>query len=97
MQHFPSVTRTSVRLVCEFQVEARAPDFSDHHARDRADVARRQAMHLGVRATANNQAVAIKYAAQHELGAIAQLGERSAGSRKVGGSNPPSSIVEVPP
>ena len=30
-------------------------------------------------------------AAQYDLGAVAQLAERSAGSRKVGGSNPPSS------
>ena len=35
-----------------------------------------------------------KLASSYELGAIAQLGERSAGSRKVGGSSPPSSISE---
>ena len=39
----------------------------------------------------NGQEAAINFAAQYELGAIAQLGERSAGSRKVGGSSPPSS------
>ena len=51
----------------------------------------RSLVHLRLRPTANNQQVAIKYAAHYELGAIAQLGERRAGSAKAGGSNPPSS------
>jgi hypothetical protein len=54
-------------------------------------VAGRRAIYLRLEPTANNQEVAINFAADYELGAIAQLGERSAGSRKVGGSNPPSS------
>jgi hypothetical protein len=56
-------------------------------------VAGRRAIYLRLEPTANNQEVAINFAADYEFGAIAQLGERSAGSRKVGGSNPPSSIA----
>ena len=58
------------------------------------DVGGRWVVHLRLRRAANNQEVAIMYAAQYELGAIAQLGERSAGSRQVGGSSPPSSTSE---
>ena len=44
----------------------------------------------------NNQLKRLHFAAEYELdqGAIAQLGERSAGSRKVAGSNPASSTQE---
>ena len=41
--------------------------------------------------TANNQRSLVKWAADYPLGAVAQLGERSAGSRKVRGSSPLSS------
>ena len=54
-------------------------------------VAGRRALSLRLEPAANNQRSAVNFAADYELGAIAQLGERSAGSRKVGGSNPPSS------
>jgi PD-(D/E)XK endonuclease len=57
----------------------------------------RRALHLRLAPAANNQAAAINWADEFELGAIAQLGERSAGSRKVGGSNPPSSTSNVRP
>jgi hypothetical protein len=57
----------------------------------------RRCLHLRLAPAANNQAAAINWAADFELGAIAQLGERSAGSRKVGGSNPPSSTTNVRP
>jgi hypothetical protein len=60
-------------------------------------VAGRRVIHLRVAPAANNQNLAINWAEQYELGAIAQLGERSAGSRKVGGSNPPSSTSNVRP
>jgi hypothetical protein len=60
-------------------------------------VAGRSSIYLRVAPAANNQAAAINFAAAYELGAIAQLGERSAGSRKVGGSNPPSSTSNVRP
>ena len=46
---------------------------------------------LRLAATRNNQEVGVQWAKQYELGAIAQLGERSAGSRKVVGSSPTSS------
>jgi hypothetical protein len=57
----------------------------------------RRAIHLRLAPAANNQIAAINWAADFALGAIAQLGERSAGSRKVGGSNPPSSTSNVRP
>jgi PD-(D/E)XK endonuclease len=60
-------------------------------------VAGRSAIYLRVGPAANNQEAAINFAAEYEFGAIAQLGERSAGSRKVGGSNPPSSTANVRP
>ena len=55
-------------------------------------VARRREIWLRVTPSRNAQRACINLASDYELqGAIAQLGERSAGSRKVGGSNPPSS------
>ena len=60
-------------------------------------IAGQRALHLRLAPAANNQAAAINWADDFELGAIAQLGERSAGSRKVGGSNPPSSTSNVRP
>jgi PD-(D/E)XK nuclease superfamily protein len=53
--------------------------------------------HLRLEPSKNNQRRGLNWASDYELGAIAQLGERSAGSRKVGGSNPPSSTVTEPP
>ena len=57
-------------------------------------VAGRTYIHLRLAPSKNNQESRVNWAKEYELGAIAQLGERSAGSRKVGGSNPPSSISE---
>jgi prevent-host-death family protein len=55
-------------------------------------VARRREIWLRVMPSRNAQRACINLASDYEFqGAIAQLGERSAGSRKVGGSNPPSS------
>ena len=60
------------------------------------DVAGKQVVHLRLSPAANNQEVAIKYAASYEFrGAIAQLGERRAGSAKVEGSSPSSSTEEA--
>ncbi len=53
----------------------------------------RSAMWLRLEPAANNQEAAIKYAADYELGAIAQLGERRHGMAEVVGSSPTSSIV----
>ena len=52
-------------------------------------------IHLRLAPCKNNQQAAINWAAQYELGAIAQLGERPAGSREVVGSSPTSSISAV--
>jgi len=60
---------------------------------DAALVDGRKVFHLRLAPARNNQAAGVHWATDYELGAIAQLGERSAGSRKVGGSNPPSSIA----
>jgi PD-(D/E)XK endonuclease len=57
----------------------------------------RRGFHLRLAPAANNQEVAINWAADYDFGAIAQLGERPAGSRQVGGSSPPSSIGNVRP
>ena len=54
-------------------------------------VAGKSYVHLRLARSRNNQESRINWAEQYELGAIAQLGERSAGSRKVAGSNPASS------
>ena len=49
-------------------------------------------LYLRVGEPRNGQKASLNWASDFELpGAVAQLGERSAGSRKVGGSNPPSS------
>jgi prevent-host-death family protein len=48
-------------------------------------------LHLRLDPPRNSQRACINLASDYQLGAIAQLGERSAGSRKVGGSSPPSS------
>jgi PD-(D/E)XK endonuclease len=56
-------------------------------------VAGQSYLHLRLQPAANGQKAAIRYAATYEFhGAIAQLGERLAGSQKVGGSSPPGSI-----
>jgi hypothetical protein len=52
----------------------------------------RSSVYLRLGPTRNRQRAAVNFAADFQLGAIAQLGERSAGSRKVVGSNPTSSI-----
>ena len=56
-----------------------------------ADISGRAAMHLRLAPARNNQELLVHWAAQYRLGAIAQLGERRAGSAKVVGSSPTSS------
>ena len=56
-------------------------------------VAARRAFSLRLRPARNNQRTAILWAAQFELGAVAQLGERVAGSHEVRGSSPLSSTL----
>jgi hypothetical protein len=60
-------------------------------------MAGRAAFHLRLAPARNNQSAAINWASEYALGAIAQLGERRAGSAKVGGSSPPSSTAEAAP
>ena len=74
-----------------------SPDTDRCYLLPIADVAGRRTVHLRLEPAANNQEVAIKYAAQYEFGAIAQLGERVTGSHEVAGSSPASSTVEGPP
>ena len=62
-----------------------------------ARLAGHKVMHLRLGATRNNQGERINWAADYELGAIAQLGERLTGSQEAGGSSPPSSITTRPP
>jgi prevent-host-death family protein len=57
-------------------------------------VGKRQ-LHLRIAPSRNSQLACINLGSDYRLGAIAQLGERSAGSRKVGGSSPPSSTPQV--
>ena len=54
-------------------------------------VAGHRLIHLRVQPARNGQIDGVNSGPAFEPGAIAQLGERSAGSRKVGGSSPPSS------
>jgi hypothetical protein len=54
-------------------------------------VAGRRGFHLRLVPAANNQELAINWAADHLFGAIAQLGERDTGSVEVAGSSPASS------
>jgi hypothetical protein len=51
--------------------------------------------HLRLARSRNNQERGVRMAAQYELGAIAQLGERRAGSAKVAGSSPASSTAKA--
>jgi hypothetical protein len=55
------------------------------------DVAGKSVTHLRLSPTRNGQRAGVTMADRYHLGAVAQLGERSAGSRKVVGSIPISS------
>ena len=52
-------------------------------------------LHLRIQPPRNAQRASINLAGDYQLGAIAQLGERSAGSRKVAGSSPASSTPDA--
>jgi hypothetical protein len=62
-----------------------------------AKVVGHRTIHLRLGPARNNQVEGINWAADYELGAIAQLGERLSGRQEVGGSNPPSSIAARSP
>ena len=53
-------------------------------------------IHLRLAPSRNNQKVGLRWADDYELGAIAQLGERLAGSQKAVGSSPTSSTSPEP-
>jgi hypothetical protein len=59
-------------------------------------VAGRRGIYLRLAPSRNKQEAGINWASSYELGAIAQLGERRAGSAKVVGSSPTSSTSEEP-
>ena len=77
-------------------IAAYSPDTGRCYFLPIGEVAGRHVVHLRLRPAANNQRVAIKYAAQYEFGAIAQLGERRHGMPEVEGSSPSSSTTEGP-
>jgi hypothetical protein len=60
------------------------------------EVQGRRVIHLRTRPARNGQQKRLHFSAQYRLGAIAQLGERLAGSQKVAGSSPASSIERGP-
>ncbi len=72
-------------------VAAWCPDTGDCYFVPIADIDGSRLHHLRLAPARNNQELLVHWASEYRLGAIAQLGERSAGSRKVGGSSPPSS------
>ena len=73
-------------------IAAYCPDLDRCYLIPIGEVLGRQAIHLRLSPAVNNQEAAIRYASSYELpGAIAQLGERRAGSAKVEGSSPSSS------
>jgi hypothetical protein len=59
-----------------------------------AELDGRTYLHLRITPTRNNQVLGVKWAETYRLGAVAQLGERVAGSHEVRGSSPLSSTAE---
>jgi hypothetical protein len=78
-------------------IAAWCPDTAECYFIPVADIDGRACMHLRLAPARNNQELLVHWAAKYRLGAIAQLGERLAGSQKAGGSSPPSSTSEGPP
>jgi hypothetical protein len=104
-----SARRTSEGLTRRLYTEDEIDAFAAYCAElDRcyfvpiAVVPGRSVMHLRLAPTRNNQRVGVHWASEFEFGAtlaaygaIAQLGERLAGSQKVAGSSPAGSTVEA--
>jgi hypothetical protein len=78
-------------------IAAWCPDIDACYFIPIGDIAGRSCMHLRLAPSRNNQELLVHWAANYRLGAIAQLGERRAGSAKVEGSSPSSSTSEGPP
>ena len=81
----------AVRLGEWFRSGVRAPGVARAGCLPISLVDARRSVYLRLSPARNNQVSGVNFAEDYRLGAIAQLGERPAGSRKVGGSNPPSS------
>lgn len=58
-----------------------------------SEVLQKQEIRLRLTAAENNRRIGVTMPGEYRSGAIAQLGERVAGSHEVGGSSPPGSIV----
>jgi hypothetical protein len=78
-------------------IAAWCPDTAECYFIPIADVDGQGHLHLRLAPARNNQELLVHWAAKYRLGAIAQLGERLAGSQKAGGSSPPSSTFEGSP
>ena len=72
-------------------VAAYCPDTDECYLLPMEEVGSRTLIHLRLTPPANGQRASVHYAANYLLGAIAQLGERLAGSQKVVGSSPTGS------
>lgn len=57
----------------------------------------RWAIQLRLAPARNGQRAALHFASEYQLGAVAQLAERCRGTAEAGGSNPPSSTLDVAP
>ncbi len=77
-------------------IAAWCPDTAECYFVPIAEIDGRTSMHLRLAPARNRQEHLVHWAAQYRLGAIAQLGERRAGSAKVVGSSPTSSTTEGP-
>jgi hypothetical protein len=78
-------------------IAAWCPDSGECYFVPIAEIAGRARMHLRLAPARNHQELLVHWAANYRLGAIAQLGERRAGSAKVVGSSPTSSTLEGSP
>jgi hypothetical protein len=78
-------------------IAAWCPETAESYFIPIAEIDGRAAMHLRLARARNNQELLVHWAANYRLGAIAQLGERLAGSQKAEGSSPSSSTSEGPP
>jgi PD-(D/E)XK endonuclease len=77
-------------------IAAWCPDTAECYFIPIAEIDGQSCMHLRLAPARNNQELLVHWASQYRLGAIAQLGERRAGSAKVVGSSPTSSTSEGP-
>lgn len=82
-----SYKSTEIDLVAAYEAES-----GKCYVIPASEVDGKTTLYLRLTPTRNNQALNVKWARDHEFGAIAQLGERRAGSAKVAGSIPASSI-----